>query len=108
MVSLKVIDPCCHGNQKFGILGILTQLLPQLRRDTVENLAPNRGFSISCEFNNIILPYRLTLVAMVTKMWDKFNTKLAITWLMWNIAENLSPNTWFSSAGNLTCHWNFP
>jgi len=43
MMSLKVIDPCCHGNEKFGILGILTQILPQLRRDTVENLAPNRG-----------------------------------------------------------------
>jgi len=23
-----------------------------------------------------------TLVAMVTKIWDKFNTKLAIIWLM--------------------------
>ena len=83
MMSLKVIDPCCHGNQKFGILIILTQILPQLRRDTVENLAPNKGFSISCEFNNIIEIYhRLTLVAMVTKILDKFNTKLAIIWLV--------------------------
>jgi len=81
-MSLKLIDPCCHGNQKFGILGILTQILPQLGRDTVENLAPNRGFSISCEFNKIEIYPRLTIVAMVTKIWDKFNTKLAIIWLM--------------------------
>ena len=83
MMSLNVIDPCCHGNQKFGIWGILTQNLPQLRTDTVENLAPNRGFLISCKFNRIIEIYtRPTLVAMVTKIWGKFNTKLAIIWLI--------------------------
>jgi len=83
MLSLKVIDPYCHGNQKFEIWGILTQNLPQLRTDTVENLAPNTGFLISCKFNSIIEIYTTsTLVAMVTKIWSKFNRKLAIIWLI--------------------------